>query len=188
MSNPASCAVVVAAAALAACNPSSSSPAPEAQAPTVTGADQPAPVHPACADNFAAFDRDGDHRISLDEFRSRPHASPDPAQVFMARDRNGDGYLTLGEFCARWQAGPGAPYGPGPGAGMGPHRGGLGMGARCQDNFDAFDQNGDGLLTEQELAAWPHAHGDAASIFAARDHDHDGVITKDEFCAPWRKK
>ncbi len=81
--------------------------------------------------------------------------------------------------------------GMGPGGGMRgmPNDGrGFGMGARCIENFKAFDANGDGTLTEQELAASPHPHGDAAEIFAARDLNHDGVVTEDEFCAPSRTR
>ena len=73
--------------------------------------------------------------------------------------------------------------GMGPGAGMGP---GMGRGgARCEVHFGRFDSNADGNVSEEEFAAAPHAHGDAHSLFAARDQNHDGLLAKTEFCAPW---
>lgn len=76
--------------------------------------------------------------------------------------------------------GPGA----GPGMGMGPGMG-RGGGPRCEAHFSRFDANADGNVSEAEFAALPHPHGDADAIFAARDQNHDGLLTKTEFCAPW---
>jgi hypothetical protein len=61
------------------------------------------------------------------------------------------------------------------------------IGSSCEEHFKAFDENGNGTIESQEFAAWPHAHGDANAIFAARDEDHDGVLTKDEFCGRWNR-
>ena len=69
------------------------------------------------------------------------------------------------------------------GMGMGMARGGAHP--RCEEHFARFDANGDGSVSEPELSAFPHPHGDAHEVFAARDENHDGRLTKEEFCAPW---
>jgi Ca2+-binding EF-hand superfamily protein len=69
----------------------------------------------------------------------------------------------------------------------GMHQRGMGrpmMGMRCETHFDAFDSDGDSKLTLPEFAAWPHARGDADVLFAERDRDKDGSLTREEFCGP----
>jgi Ca2+-binding EF-hand superfamily protein len=61
------------------------------------------------------------------------------------------------------------------------------MGARCEGHFDAFDADHDEKLSKDEFAAWPHARGDADTLFAERDLDHDGTITRNEFCSVWNR-
>jgi hypothetical protein len=56
---------------------------------------------------------------------------------------------------------------------------------RCDDHFARFDANADGSVTESEFTALPHPHADPRSVFASRDQDHDGKLSKQEFCAPW---
>jgi Ca2+-binding EF-hand superfamily protein len=177
-----------------------SAPAP-ASAPSA-----PASARPGCAQNFAAFDANADGRLSREEFLARPHALPNPEGIFGARDADTDGALTSAEFCSGWGAG-GGPHmsagpgiGPGAGArGMGPARGpGMGMGPgamgpgmsrgrgpHCEAHFARFDANADGNVTEAEFVALPHPHADAHDVFAARDQDHDGLLTKAEFCTLW---
>lgn len=181
-------------------------PAPSAPPPpTVEVPASPSSGPPGCARNFAAFDANSDGGVSSDEFLARPHALPDPDAMFAARDRNTDGTLTVEEFCMGWGAAgdsrvsrgtstgssgaPGAGMGAarGPGIGMGPggmHKG-RGGGPRCAEHFERFDANGDGSVTEPELGAFPHPHGDAHQVLVARDQDRDGRLSKAEFCAPW---
>lgn len=205
-------AFITAALALAGCSPK---PTQEAQvaasseeAATPSAAPPPAPQakvgapRPGCAQNFAGFDANGDQGVTLQELLAQPHAHPDPEAVFRARDGDADGSLTADEFCSGWRGpttagqGPGSgagTAGAGPGMGMGPGAGmGRGMGAgpgggpRCEAHFARFDADGDANVTEAELAALPHPHGDAHAIFVARDQNRDGLLTKTEFCAPWK--
>jgi Ca2+-binding EF-hand superfamily protein len=60
------------------------------------------------------------------------------------------------------------------------------LNARCEEHYGAFDSDGNGKLTLDEFAAWPHARGDAATLFDERDVNHDGTITREEFCSAWR--
>ncbi len=83
------------------------------------------------------------------------------------------------------QSGTGGSGGmrPRPGMGMRPGPGmGMGMGRRCQDKFETFDSNGDGLITEEEFSASPHRRGEAGMLFRERDVNGDGSLTFDEFC------
>ena len=61
------------------------------------------------------------------------------------------------------------------------------MAAGCEQRFAAFDSDSNGKVTKEEFLAWPHAQGDAETIFGERDRDHDGSISPDEFCTPRRK-
>jgi len=174
---------------------------------SASGSTHSTPGRSGCAQNFAGFDADADGRVSREEFLARPHALPEPEGVFVERDGDADGALALTEFCASWgggcgacmsggpsmsgssrgTAGPGTGVTRGPGMGMGPGRtGSPRAGApRCQEHFTRFDSNGDGSVTEPELAAVPHPHGDAHEVLVARDQNHDGRLTQTEFCAPW---
>jgi Ca2+-binding EF-hand superfamily protein len=221
-------AFIAAALAFAGCVPK---PTPEAQAAPALTAAAPAPAtapesasppRPGCPQNFAAFDDNGDQRVSRQEFLERPHAHPDPEAIFQARDGDADGSLTSDEFCSGWHgptaagpgrgpagsagmgrggcpgpgtgpcagpgmamdpgAGPGMAMGPGAGRGMGRGPGG---GPHCEAHFARFDANADGNVSEAEFAALPHPHGAPQALFAARDQNHDGLLTKTEFCVPW---
>jgi Ca2+-binding EF-hand superfamily protein len=165
---------------------------------------------PYCAENFRAFDADGNGKVSEQEFFARPHANPNAEHMFRARDSDGDKVLTETEFCSGWRGGgPGMMHGPGMtrgpgmmggpmmGRGMGPRPGGpsegpycsMGgamRGTNCDTHFDAFDADGDGKLTREEFAACPQVRGDAEARFSERDRGKDGSVTRDEFCAPWR--
>jgi len=181
--------------ALAGCsrdsNQSPGSPAAPKMEPA-SGRDT-AGARPGCAENFAAFDDDGDGRVSENEFSSHPHAQADAAGVFRARDRNGDGTLEVGEFCAGWRGSPRSGARPGADAGAYGMRGGMrrGMGRpmsgmHCDEHFDAFDADHDGKLTREEFSAWPHHRGDADTLFDERDVNRDGTIARGEFCAAWK--
>ena len=160
--------------------PSSEADPPPAMPATVAPAASDATPRPECTQNFHAFDADADQRVSLEEFRARPHAHPDPEGVFRSRDGNADAFLDGVEFCSRWQTNVAAP----PGMGMGPGAG-KGPGMACEEHFERFDANSDGNVTEQEFIALPHPHAEPHSVFSVRDQDHDGQISKAEFCAPW---
>jgi Ca2+-binding EF-hand superfamily protein len=169
------------------------------EGPKLTPAAGPATprARPGCADNFKAFDDNGDGRVSEEEFNAGPHAHPDPMAVFRGRDGDHDGRLTEAEFCSGFRGVAPTPSGAGTGAGpgmMGPRRGhqmrqhrepGTMMGARCEQHFETFDADHDGKLTRDEFGAWPHAHGDANMLFDERDLDHNGTVESGEFCSAW---
>jgi Ca2+-binding EF-hand superfamily protein len=56
----------------------------------------------------------------------------------------------------------------------------------CGENFTAFDENGDGRVSEGEFEAQPHAHPDPIAVFRGRDRDGDGNLTEVEFCSGFR--
>lgn len=165
-----------------------------------------------CSENFTAFDSDGDDRVSKGEFTAQPHVERDPAAWFDARDANGNGELTRAEFCSRSEPRPEGDQAPaqprpkgtlkagaaaetrqrqsegqstkaGMGAGMAQRRGHMAPGARCENHFEMYDANSDGKMSEAEFSAWPHARGEAATLFSQRDQDDDGTLTQAEFCS-----
>jgi Ca2+-binding EF-hand superfamily protein len=84
-------------------------------------------------DYLAKMDRDGDGRVSLDEYQHWM------GYAFDGMDRNRDGVLTPDEL----------PGGKGPALTREMHR------ARIAERFDRQDANGDGFLDARELAAPP---------------------------------
>jgi len=137
------------------------------------------------ADRFRALDADGDGSLSAEE---------------MAEARSERSWRAGGE---RRGEGPGAGFGPGrghPGCGAGrlhgPHHGvwqggpfrggaqaerprGPMTEARAKAMIEMRDQDGDGLLSAEELAAGP----DRGRMFDRIDADGDGSISKEEFDA-----
>ncbi|MET0289429.1 MAG: calcium-dependent protein kinase 21 [Pseudoxanthomonas sp.] len=87
----------------------------------------------ATGDYLSRMDRDGDGRVSLDEYLAWMSYS------FDARDRNGDGVLSVDEL----------PGGHGPVITRAQHR------QRLAATFHKQDVNGDGYLSARELAAPP---------------------------------
>jgi len=136
------------------------------------------------ASRFGDMDKDGDGKLSKDEFRG-------PEPLFAQIDADGDGVITKDE-AAKFQPGAGA------GAGMIARRV-LGMdkdrdGKVSRDeftgppaNFDRLDANKDGFITRNELpgaAAAGVGAPDRAMLrerLQAMDKDGDGKVSKDEF-------
>jgi Ca2+-binding EF-hand superfamily protein len=192
-----------AALAFGGCSPK---PTPEASTPpTAAAAHEPAAPaavpeaaspRPGCAQNFAAFDANGDQRLSRQEFLERPHAQPDPEAIFHARDSDADGSLTSDEFCSGWRgptargvpgrgpagggpamgsgacAGPGTGPCAGPGMGMAP--GGPGMGRGPGSGPGMGGGRGGGSRCEAHFARFD-TNGDAnisEEEFTALPHPH----------------
>ena len=138
---------------------------------------------------FAARDRDADGSLTSDEFcsgwRGPTAAGPGRGPAGAGMGKGGCAGPGTGP-CA--EPGMGMGPGAGPGMGMGPGAGpgrGMGGGPRCEAHFSRFDSNSDGNVSEAEFTALPHPRGDAKAIFTARDQNHDGLLTKTEFCTPW---
>jgi hypothetical protein len=156
-------------------------------------------AHPDPNAVFHARDGDGDGALTAAEFCSG----------WQANVAKGDGMEPGAPNPSAGRGpggrGPGASMGPGAGmrpggrehgAGMGPDARGPGAGrgpashmggpaSHCEAHFSRFDANGDGHVTDAEFATRAHPHGDAHSIFSARDLNKDGLLTAQEFCAPW---
>jgi Ca2+-binding EF-hand superfamily protein len=125
----------------AADKPEATKPAPDPAAGTGNG------------ERFRAMDKDGDGKISKDEF-------PGPAQFFERLDANSDGFVTMQEVArmAREAASPGAP--------------GSGQGA-IGDRLQAMDKNKDGKISKDEYTG-------PAQFFDRLDANSDGFISSDE--------
>lgn len=67
-----------------------------------------------CGENFKAFDRNDDERVSKKEFTALPHAHGGPMDVFDERDADGNGALTQVEFCSRFGERPASAVPPRP--------------------------------------------------------------------------
>lgn len=89
-------------------------PAPEAPSPPMRPAARPytpPATRPRCLEQFELFDRDGNGRVSPQEFDDLSHPHADPATIFRLRDANDDGFLSQGEFCSGQAKRPDAPRG-----------------------------------------------------------------------------
>jgi Ca2+-binding EF-hand superfamily protein len=142
-----------------------------------------APVSRNCMRSFRTFDSNGNGRVSKEEFFAFPNDQENAPEIFASRDSSRDGVLTANEFCARWRTGATGPsHAPGTGPLTGPA---VRAGASCSDHYAAYDTNSDGSVTIEEFSAWPHIQGDSRLIFAARDRNNNGVISRAEFCSAW---
>ncbi len=100
--------------------------------------------------NFEQFDANGDGQITREE------AEKFRTDRFAAIDTDGDGYLTLEELTA--EATTRAAQ-------------------RAEKMMERMDADGDGRLTEQDLAQSPRA----GRMFDRLDQNDDGIVTKAEF-------
>ncbi len=100
---------------------------------------------------FTILDEDGDKSLAWDEYRRHPAAA-----TVVNLDADGDGGLSMAEYATINQS----------------H---VKLG-RMKQVFTAWDRNGDGRLTEDELATAPTEHG-----FYSRDKDGDNLISEEEF-------
>ncbi len=127
---------------------------------------------------LSALDADHDGVISAAELKNAPAA-------LLTLDKNGDGQLTPDElrpqFGGRGRGGEGRGEGRGPGGeGRGGGRGegeGEAQGPNANELVNtlmAFDKNGDGKLTKDEVPERMQG------IFDRADTNKDGVLTRDE--------
>ena len=117
---------------------------------------QPSPM-------FAAIDADGDGVITSRELRRA-------AAAIKSLDADGDGNITLEEASPQRGPGRGGPGGPG-------GRGGPGNPDDMIDRFMENDQNGDGVLSPDEV---PQQMG---RMLSGADSNGDGVVDREELTA-----
>jgi Ca2+-binding EF-hand superfamily protein len=114
------------------------------------------------AERFGEWNKDGDDRLALVELLNAPAFYPDPLYEFCRFDVDFDGRISKDELTAQaapWQKG------------------------LVQHLIPAFDRNGDGGLSPDELVFSPFANP-VADWFAGRaDADNDGRLSWQEFYA-----
>jgi Ca2+-binding EF-hand superfamily protein len=52
----------------------------------------------------------------------------------------------------------------------------------CLKRFEALDKKHTGKVSKDEFIASKHGSARAEKIFASKDFNHDGILTKEEFC------
>ena len=131
---------------------------------------------------FKAMDKNGDGKVSRDEFPGRP-------QMFERVDANKDGFLEASEVKALAASTAKAPPAgaPQPGARiMAMDKDGDGKVSKAEfvgapAFFDRLDSDKDGSLSKDEAAQGPKVMMD---LLRAMDTDGDGKISRDEFRGP----
>lgn len=139
---------------------------------------------PASRGRFRGMDKDGDGKVSRDEFAG-------PPALFGRMDADGDGFLDRGEAARGFRAGAAAPL---PGRLRGMDKDGDRTITReeftgPEGAFDRLDANNDGAITEDELprpGAGTATRGPAARRLMAMDRDGDGKVSREEFSGPAR--
>lgn len=134
---------------------------------------------PECVEMFKEMDRDGDGKVTLEEFVV---STPTPnyagrkmaKESFVRMDKNGDGFITIDEFCIVKELKEGEKE-PTPEE-------------QCEELFKKYDTDGDGKLslTEFMVGAETRSYGSrkaSKETFLLMDRNHDSEVTQEEFCA-----
>ncbi len=124
--------------------------------PHTASAQSPSPDRPQGGGFVERLDRDGDGRVSADEFDG-------PAEHFSDLDKDGDGHLSENE----------APQGPPPGRRQGGQGGQGRQGGGPGGFIERLDHDGDGRVSRDEFDG-PTEH------FSDLDRDGDGYLNEDE--------
>jgi Ca2+-binding EF-hand superfamily protein len=137
-----------------------------------------------CQEHFSYYDLDEDGNIQRAEFDQAPQIFGSSDRLFQQRDRDGDERLSQEEFCQGWDQGMDTRgLASTSAAGLGTK----GLSASdCQQKFAIFDENGDGRITEDEVAGWPRfGTRQAASISerGTRAGQLQLPATQTQFCA-----
>lgn len=134
---------------------------------------------------FSTFDRNGDGFITKLELQESLEnlglfsSDEQIASLVEKVDANGDGLIDVNEFCELYEA---LERGEGGGG-----RDDGGEGDELRDAFDVFDQNGDGLITVEELGLVLSSLGlkkgleDCKNMIKKVDMDGDGMVNFEEF-------
>ncbi|KAJ1280916.1 hypothetical protein BS78_04G268400 [Paspalum vaginatum] len=153
------------------------SPTPPPPSPTAPAPAAPKPVdttlEPELVRVFRHFDADGDDRISAAEMRdSCGCTAAEAEEMIAAADCDGDGFISIHELGALFEDGDQADT--------------------LRAAFEEYDENGDGVITAEELRRALRRLGlcgdemtaeRCVEMVAAVDRDGDGVISFDEFKA-----
>jgi Ca2+-binding EF-hand superfamily protein len=119
------------------------------------------PPNDDCKDKLKVWDRNGDGKVSLDEYLGANPNMADASVSFRPMDKNGDGFLTPDELC-----GDKPPASPPPKD-------------DCKEQFATLDRDRDGSVSLEEfLAVYP---GDR-DRFDKLNRNGDKVLSPEEWC------
>lgn len=127
---------------------------------------------------FAAHDRNGDGRLTLEELRASFESGEEPTEaelrgLLVKADANGDDSIDFPEFLAFMQR----------------RMSYFGVGDEVREEFDAFDTDRDGFVSIEELHQVMQKVGEqmsreeAESALRRADRDGDGRLSYPEFVA-----